>query len=174
MGQVSSKISVCLVEGSAFIKISGKADSALSKEFKRLITQLSRDPAMSIVLDLSDCLFMDSTFLGILARFGNDRDRAQPKLAAPSIINASPKILELLDNLAVLSVFRVAKLAELRDIQYTDLPSASGPWSKEERTEHCLEAHRTLAALSPENAERFKDVVHFLEEDLAKQRGSAG
>ncbi len=173
MGQTSSKISVCLVEHAAFIKISGKADSAFSQEFKGLIAQISRDPAMSVVLDLADCLFMDSTFLGILARFGNDRDQAEPRLSPPTIMNASPKVLELLDNLAVLSVFRVAKLADLRDIPYTDLPSASGTWSKEQRTEHCLEAHRTLAVLSSENAARFKDVVHFLEEDLAKQRRSA-
>ncbi len=174
MGQTSSTISVCLVSDAAFIKISGKADSVLSRDFKRLIARLSLDPTVRVVLDLADCHFMDSTFLGILARFGNDRDRAEPKLSSPSIMNASAKIVELLDNLALLSVFRVSKLADLRDIQYAEVPRATETWSKEALTEHCLEAHRTLAALSSENAGRFKDVVHFLEEDLATQRGSAG
>ncbi len=173
MGQTSSKILVCLIESSAFIKVNGKADSALSQEFKQLITRLSSDCRLSVVLDLADCLYMDSTFLGILARYGNDRDQAVPKLSAPMIMNASAKVLELLDTLGVLSVFRVTKLAELRELQYAELPQETLSWSKVERTEHCLDAHRTLVALSPENAGRFKDVVHFLEEDLARQRASA-
>ncbi len=173
MAHASSKISVCLFETVAYVKISGKADSVLSQEFKLLLSKLSDNPETSVVLNLAECLYMDSTFLGILARFANDRSQVEPKPARPAIVNASPKILELLDNLAVLSLFRVESIEKMKDIEYSELPSASGEWSKERRAEHCLEAHRTLAALSSENAGRFKDVVHFLEEDLAKSRRAA-
>ena len=44
-------------------------------------------------------------------------------------------------------------------------PEPANP-THEEITRICLEAHRTLMAMNPENAARFKDVAQFLAEDL--------
>jgi hypothetical protein len=40
--------------------------------------------------------------------------------------------------------------------------------TQEEVTRNCLEAHRTLMDIHPENVARFKDVAAFLAEDLKK------
>jgi hypothetical protein len=39
---------------------------------------------------------------------------------------------------------------------------------RKEMSRHCLEAHRVLMEIKPENVVKFKDVAQFLAEDLKK------
>src|SRR5437868_5613999 len=59
------------------------------------------------VLDLRECLTMDSTFLGVLA--GLVLRNNQPEPAAPMIelLNPNSRVLDLIENLGVLSMFKV-------------------------------------------------------------------
>ena len=54
----------------ACVKIIGRADFASSVDFKRLVDELLQKGYTYFVLDLSECVLMDSTFLGVLAGFG--------------------------------------------------------------------------------------------------------
>jgi hypothetical protein len=82
------------------------------------------------------------------------------------LVNASPRVTELLENLGALHLFQVAagKLAIPSDAT-TCVPESINP-SHEEITRTSLEAHQTLMAINPENVARFKDVAQFLAEDL--------
>ena len=63
------------------------------------------------MLDLSECVLMDSTFLGVLAGFGlklsaGDGDQARHGI---ELLNPSPRITELLETLGVLHLFQITQ-----------------------------------------------------------------
>ena len=110
---------------------------------------------------------MDSTFLGVLAGFGLKLNPSGvPLERGVELLNASPRVTELLENLGALHLFKisVAPLQLPADVK-TCTPESINP-THEEITRTSLEAHQTLMAMSAENVTRFKDVAQFLAEDL--------
>jgi anti-sigma B factor antagonist len=136
----------------------------------RIITELRRQGCGHFVLDLAECVLMDSTFLGVLAGFGLKLSLGNGSQSKDGIelLNPSARITELLDTLGVLHLFKVTqgsvKLPEQAD------PREHAPCSpsKDEVTRTCIEAHQTLMEISPANAAKFKDVTQFLTEGLKK------
>jgi anti-anti-sigma regulatory factor len=172
MSTPSARLLVWAGERSACIRIIGRANFTSSVDFKALVNELRQRGCDCLALDLSECVLMDSTFLGVLAGFGlklragND-DQARPGI---DLLNPNARITELLDTLGVLHLFRLTQgpvtlpaQSELRSH-----PSASP--SKADLTQACIEAHQTLIDLSPANAARFKDVAQFLAEGLKQPR----
>src|SRR5205814_9194252 len=96
------------------IKIAGRASFNSSVDFKTLITSLHQKGYPRFVMDLSQCLLMDSTFLGVLAglglKFGAIRNGdPEPCL---ELLNPNARIVDLLENLGVSHLFKVLKGAE--------------------------------------------------------------
>jgi hypothetical protein len=116
---------------------------------------------------------MDSTFLGALA--GLVLRNNHPDTNGPSIelLNANARVLDLIENLGVLNMFKV-KQDELPETLLfepaTDLPTPT----KEQITRNCLEAHRTLMKVNPDNVPKFKDVTQFMAEDLKRMTNGEG
>jgi anti-anti-sigma regulatory factor len=153
----------------ACVKIIGRANFTSSIDFKTLIGELRQKEYTYFVLDLSECALMDSTFLGVLAGFGLKLSGANKPGASPiELLNPNPRISELLENLGVIHLFKVTEGAsQLPDGVEPCTVAATAP-NREQVTEACLEAHRTLMELNPANVTRFKDVTQFLAEDLKK------
>jgi hypothetical protein len=118
---------------------------------------------------------MDSTYLGMLSgvglKFGKNGANGQnghngSEEAGLELLNPNPRIAEVLDNLGVAHLFKITFCPDLVGVDYE--PMAQGAASKAEVTQTCLEAHKTLMALNPENVKKFKDVAQFLAEDLKR------
>ena len=161
---------VLVGERFACIKIAGRANFTSSIDFKTLINELRQKGYTYFVLDLSECLLMDSTFLGVLAGFGLKMSPAsqEPSKQSIELLNANQRIVELLENLGVLHLFKLTQGEAAPAEKAEPVPEAPATPNKEEVTRACLEAHRTLMQINPENAARFKDVTQFLAEDLKK------
>ena len=95
----------------ACIKISGRANFNLSVEFKTLITELQRKGYAFFVLELSECVLMDSTFLGVLAGLVLKTHQPAGDLPGPTLQlrNANARIMDLFENLGVLHLFKIAE-----------------------------------------------------------------
>jgi len=120
-----------------------------------------------ISLELTDCLLMDSTFLGTLARFaceGLTLEQGPPSLRF-RLINANERITEMLDNLCVMELFTLAACQEPFAEALEPAPQDPGV-SRQEATRNALEAHLTLTAIAPCNQPKFKDVLQFFAEQL--------
>ncbi len=119
------------------------------------------------IIDLSDCVLMDSTFLGTLAQFGlklNPGGNTRPP--GIELLNGNTRVTELLENLGVLHLFKILSgTPALPDDMKSCIPDPVNP-THEQITRTCLEAHQTLMAVNPDNVARFKDVTQFLAEDL--------
>ncbi len=166
---------VSVGEKCACVKISGRANFTSSIDFKTLVNELMNKGITYFVLDLQECTLMDSTFLGVLAGFGLKVNAPQTdkQERVIELFNPNARIADLLENLGVLHLFKVQQ-GELC------LPEATAPHdhnpvsaTREEVTANCLEAHRTLMDLKPENVARFKDVAAFLAEDLKKMKAAS-
>jgi anti-sigma B factor antagonist len=155
------------------IKISGRANFTSSIDFRMLVNELCQKGYAYFVLDLSECLLMDSTFLGVLAGLGLKMNPAQKDQAASAIelLNASPRIVELLESLGVLHLFKLTQGSLAVPGQTETFACAPANPTKEEVTRACLEAHQTLMEINPNNVAKFKEVAQFMAEDLKKLKG---
>ena len=158
----------------ACIKITGRANVTCSVDFKRLVQRLRELGCEQVSLELTECLLMDSTFLGTLARFACTG--AVPKEGLPSLrfrlINANERITEMLDNLCVMELFTLAACQEPLPEALEMVPTDPGV-SRAEVTRTALEAHLTLTSIAPCNQPKFKDVLQFFAEELREIEAAA-
>jgi anti-anti-sigma factor len=173
MSAPSGKMQVCIDDKSAYVQISGRANFTSSVDFKALLDQLLQKGYNCFVLDLTECTLMDSTFLGVLAGFGLKLNSPQPDNVDRTIqlFNPNGRISELLENLGVLHLFKVAEGEINAPAKGTEVNNTNP--SREEVTRTCLEAHKTLMNIKPENVTRFKDVAAFLAEDLKRMKAGS-
>jgi len=169
MNTPMANLKVLVGERFACVKVCGRANFGSAVDFKNVLTGLEQKGFPYVVIELSECPLMDSTFLGVLAASGLRRRPAngECETQAIEIRNASDRLLELLENLGVLHLFKTCNgdLPMCEQIESTPCES-----SREELTQASLEAHQTLMAINPENVSRFKDVTQFLTEDLARMK----
>jgi anti-sigma B factor antagonist len=158
---------VGLFERSVCIKVAGKAGFACGADLKTVVARLCTQGYDHFALDLHECCMMDSTFLGVLSGVGL-------KFLSPSnqvcLVSPPPRIRELLEGLGVSHLFRFLEKEPCSGVEFT--PVCKEQSSRVEVTRTCLEAHKLLMALNPENVNRFKDVTRFLAEDLKKQEST--
>ena len=161
-------MSVLVGKNFACVRISGRANFCSSPDFKTLLGELAQKGYGHFIIDLTECVLMDSTFLGTLAQFGLKLNSAN-KNAPPGIelLNANARVTELLENLGTLTLFKTTagKLELPLDVK-TCTPESIHP-THEQIARTSLEAHQALMGMNPENVARFKDVTQFLAEDLA-------
>jgi anti-anti-sigma factor len=179
MSTSSAKLLVFISDKLACVKISGRANFTSSIDFKTLLNELIEQDFICIVLDLSECALMDSTFLGVLSGFGlmigSGKD---PKHNGRTIelLNPNPRVAELLENLGVIHLFHLvtgpdSALADGPPAERASVPESTP--TREEVVSNCLEAHRILMEINPANVAKFKEVALFLAEDLKKIKNAA-
>jgi len=154
------------IDGSkVFIRIIGRGSFKVSTTLKQFIAQVtSQQPVSTVVLDLTACIGMDSTFMGVLAGLSG---RLKQSGQALELINLSEKNAGLLATLGVDQViahYSHSHGHELPDQTATSLSTAGV--TKKELAETALQAHQNLVELSEENRPRFKRVIEYLQADV--------
>jgi len=175
MISTSAKLLVFVSGRLACVKILGRANFTSSIDFKTLLNELIGKGFTCFVLDLSECLLMDSTFLGVMAGFGlkmKDQQNCETGWSI-ELLNPNARVAELLENLGVLHLFEVVHRATpALPGNPAEVPTTPGPApTKEEVQRNCLEAHRVLMEIDPANVPKFKEVAQFLADDLKRMTG---
>lgn len=160
-------MSVLVGKNFACVKIAGRANFTFSPDFKTLLAELIQKGYGRFVIELSECVLMDSTFLGVLAGYGIKLNRNSLSAnGGIELSNPNARVTELLENLGVLPLFKIVDGdPHLPGDVSVQTPAPINP-SHEEITRTSLEAHQALMAANPDNVPRFKDVAQFLAEDL--------
>ena len=166
MNPSSGNLSVWMGDQSACVRISGRANFTTSIDFKKLMQHFRDTGRSRVVLDLSQCLLMDSTFLGVLANEGQKRAVSLNGQIIPGIelVNPNQRVRDLIDNLGVSHLFQQVQCAASTE-NFEPVQPAEGV-SREEITRTCLDAHLKLMELNPNNVLKFKDVAQFFAEAL--------
>jgi anti-sigma B factor antagonist len=166
MALPSAKLLVMVGKDFACVKIAGRANFTFSPDFKTLLAELILKGYGRFIIDLSECVLMDSTFLGVLAGFGIKLKSSAGADGRIELSNPNARVTELLENLGVLELFRIRNgTLQLSGDVSVQTPVPVNP-THEEITRTSLEAHQALMEVNPDNVPRFKDVAQFLAEDL--------
>lgn len=113
------------------------------------------DTGRRLVLDLSECEYMDSTCLGTIHELTVSRDM--------KVQGVQPPIRELFEELTMEAVLSSIQQKEaLPDMQPLALPDEGGTSSPL----RILRAHEALAELSTRNQEKFEQVVDALRSEM--------
>lgn len=90
MNPPSAQLLVFVSGHLACVKIVGRANFSTSIDFKALINELEKQGFTCYILDLSECVLMDSTFLGVMAGLAL-------KFRDPQNRNGQDSMIELLN-----------------------------------------------------------------------------
>lgn len=161
-----------------WMRVDGKGTFQNSIEVKRCFQSVIATGTKDFVVDLERCPMMDSTFLGTLT--GAALNLRESGGGGLSILNANERNQHLLTSLGLdhildLDIDGTTWAAE-RKLVCKELSQCEGqtaPVCKEEQALQVLEAHQALTEANEANACKFRDVIQFLEEELAATNGAA-
>ncbi|HVY68946.1 MAG TPA: STAS domain-containing protein [Verrucomicrobiae bacterium] len=171
MSAPSTKLTVSMTEDVVLIRVAGRAICTAGCDFKKLANELGQRGYHSFLIDLKDCELMDSTFLGLLADLAMRAEEASGDSGgSPSIklFNPNQRVLEIIEQLGIAELFDIIRSEEAPEIDGETITASPARYTRAEVSQTCLEAHRRLMDLNPENVARFKDVTKFLAEDLQR------
>ena len=147
-------------DGITFIRVKGNASFACAPPLRELAKKLASEPFGGLKIDLEECTWMDSTFMGMLAMLGLN---AKKKGVPAEIWNASEQNEKLLCGLGLKKVFAFLNGAFGGA---ADTPAASNATSDENRARNVLDAHQTLMDIDVSNVPKFEKVVEFVKKDI--------
>jgi anti-anti-sigma regulatory factor len=147
--------------------VEGKGSFLNSGNLKEFAREMLDRGYREFVMDLAECVMMDSTFMGTMASVAlRLKELGQGHL---HIVHCRNRSQELLSGLGLDQIFDIhdngARAPEYEALEETPKGQATEA-EKKEQAETMLEAHEALCEAAPENLFRFKDVLDFLRQDL--------
>lgn len=148
-------------DGVYFVKVSGRANFEYAVPLRELAMTL--DDFKCVRLDMTECLAMDSTFMGVLSMIGLKAKKVGAKV---ELANASDFLKKLLRDLGVAKLFDFVS----GDTDETGYGSAAKKADLLTTAETVSEAHETLVKADESNAEKFDQVIAFAKQDVERLR----
>ena len=147
-------------DGIQHIRVKGNASFVCAPPLRELAKKLAAEPFAGLKIDLEECTWMDSTFMGMLAMLGLN---AKKKGVAAEIWNASEQNEKLLCGLGLKKVFEFKSGPSMTG---DDVPAASNASTPENSARNVLDAHRTLMDIDAGNVRKFEKVVEYVKKDI--------
>jgi anti-anti-sigma factor len=121
---------------------------------------------IDLLVDINQCSYMDSTILGILARWAISFAKAHP--APPFLVGLHGNPLEsTFRRMNLNTLFHISQDVQLIEKCGLSQVSFSKQSSQKEYAEQLLSAHETLAELSSDNAKEFATVIQCLKAEVS-------
>ncbi len=154
------------VDDRIYIKAKGHVTAAYCPELKSRCFARFEDkpPVASILLDLTECDYMDSTFLGLIVGLAKRLKTISDRKIA--LWGASEVCIGLLRTIGVLRLVEIAGLAP-------EIPAALDRVGRGVTTtaQFLLDTHEELSSLSDENRAKFSALSSMLRESIKKPGG---
>lgn len=148
------------------IKMSGNLKYTGSGGFDTFVESIfAKIQNKSVVIDLTESLYLDSTNLGILAKIADTMMTTYDKKT--TIISSNPNITTLLINIGFDAFFTILDESPVTDTALSDISEMiSGDRSM---ALMMLEAHKALMELNEKNRGIYSSVVSLLEKEVEKE-----
>lgn len=170
---VTDELLVAVKDANALVCVHGRGTFKMGPALRQFGVGMFEQGCRRLVLDMADCVGMDSTFMGVLAGLAL-RLAGQPG-AGVIMMNLGPKTLVLLQTLGLDRLIRTCEAGAATEALFGELEGLEGLCKldtagaeKRENVETMLEAHQDLVTASPANLPKFKNVLDFLSQDLKK------
>ena len=170
-GNNQDSLTAAYIDQTAVIRVEGRGSFRISPPMKQFIHRVIKSKSANrILIDMSDCVGMDSTFMGVLAGLSyHVKDKPGITL---KLINLSKKNQKLLVTLGVdrvvdYSLSSTGEEKELVEGQGNSIQALEPDFAnKLEAAKTTLEAHETLANINSENFAKFESVLELLQNDV--------
>jgi anti-anti-sigma factor len=150
-------------DGNIYMKATGHVTALVCPPLKTAVFERldAQPPVAKVYLDLSDCEYMDSTFLGLIVgtqkRYGRLSGGAKGACGSIVLVGVNEACKGLLRTIGVLGMVEISDA----EIPFpADLPRLSGEARASAR--FLLDAHEDLSDLSAENRKRFSTLTSVL------------
>lgn len=144
------------------VRVEGKGSFLNSTGLKEFAKEMMNRGFREFTIDLRNCPFMDSTFMGTLAGISlRLRELGQGRL---HVVNLNTRNSDLLSNLGLDRLFSIDAAGPPAGEAVRALDGEIPDKAVQKRT--MLEAHEAAVEANPENAAKFKDVLDYLRQDL--------
>ena len=170
---MESSIQVGVNGPAVWVKVAGKGSFLNSGSFKEFAREMVDRGYREFVVDLADCVMMDSTFMGTMAGVAlRLKELGHGHLY---VVHCGERSRDLLSGLGLDQIFSIYSDGETAP-EYESLKreGAAGSAGDQKHTQASimLEAHEALCSAAPENVPRFKDVLEYLKQDLHHEAAS--
>ena len=155
------KILVSCADRIVWIRVEGSGSFTVSTALKDFAKEMIHRGARELIVDLSNCPVMDSTFMGTLV--GISLWLRELGEGCLYVVNLNERNAESVCSLGLDQLLNVRVIATKEDRQALRIPLKEG---RTARAQTMLEAHKALIKAVPENLPKFKDVIQYLEEEL--------
>lgn len=167
-----------LQNGVIWIRVEGKGSFKNSAELKEFALVAIDKGAKELVIDLENCPVMDSTFMGTLVGITRNLDKIDN--TSIDVINANSRNEQLLVSLGIDKLLNLDLENRTHQEFRNDISEyiQNGHYLEHEELDtikcavHTLEAHQELTKADKSNVPRFKDVIHYLEQELKDKKQS--
>ncbi len=162
----SGELFISSRNGVYMIRVTGRATFECAPVIRNLAKTLERESFKEIRIDLKECQWMDSTFMGVLAMLGLQAKKIN---AGITVCNAGEQNTELLCGLGLRKLFKFVtedtasaddSACKVENSVQDDIASA--------RT--VLDAHETLMNVDEDNVRKFGGVVSLVKQDLERKQ----
>lgn len=166
-GAIPGQILVAEHAGVHVIKLLGDVRLTLCMSFDQFIESMfQRDDFVSILFDLTEAQAIDSTTLGLMAKFSIFARELRE--VTPLIVSTNPSINRLLESMTFAEIFDImhempSGLAN--ELQQATQQLPDSPLAEGDAKAKVIEAHKILMDMNEANHETFKDLVKVLEDD---------
>lgn len=148
--------------GEYIFKINDKATMKNSKIFSDFLNEIIKD-ATGISFEMSNLTYMDSTFLGIVAKYAIELKTKKNKVL--NILNPSNEAKLLLKQTGILKFVEIINLDQISSYNKIDGKDFD---DKDAKSKYILEMHEVLLNLNEENKEVFTPVVEEMRKAVKK------
>jgi anti-sigma B factor antagonist len=153
------------------ITIKGRATFDCSSPLRNFAENIVPGSIEKIFIDLTNCVWLDSTFMGTLAMLGLNAQKANIDV---EIINIDDKNFKLLKELGVNKLFKYnnRKCNNPDAEKWENIIECinNEPSSEEQVADTILEAHKTLMEVDDDNINKFQKVVEMVEKEIIERK----
>jgi anti-sigma B factor antagonist len=144
------------------VRINGRANYLNSGPLRDFFSIMLAQGKTRIAVDFRNCLSVDSTFLGIVA--GAALELAELEHAGEMILSSlGTRNMELVKNLGLSRIATIVDSLEIETGVDVEKSLDADRIDKDERVRMIVEAHKKLIKCDESNAERFQDVITFMQ-----------
>ncbi len=157
-------VEVAIQSADAYVRVHGRATFKIGPALKQFgVTAIERG-CSRVIVEMQDCVGMDSTFMGVLAGLATQIKKTDGEVV---LRNISEKNAFLIKMLGINHLVKIDTESVTGPMLGPSMPLQVGA-DKRQMTQTMITAHEALIEAAPDNMVKFKDVLVYLKDDLSR------
>jgi anti-anti-sigma regulatory factor len=166
MSSPATTITIGRIDSRYTVRLSGKGTWRESCCCQQLAAQCLESSDASLVIDLSACEYLDSTFLGCLVELRRKFGKTEPPRVA--LIADDEHRAQLFGHSRVDTILKFIDPSRETPPQWTKVPVAQSS----DAAQHIMQCHKALAELGGEQHTTFAKIAERMSQEMGQPQGS--